>query len=84
MIKNLENIQHVAIYLRISQEKKGENVETLENHRQILIEFCEEHGFTYEEFGEVISGGKSEITQRVALKRLLDNIENMMQLRVLS
>ncbi|MDI6587289.1 recombinase family protein [Bacillus subtilis] len=75
MIKNLENIHHVAIYLRISQEKKGENVETLENHRQILIEFCEEHGFTYEEFGEVISGGKSEITQRVALKRLLDNIE---------
>ncbi|MGK9266452.1 recombinase family protein [Bacillus inaquosorum] len=75
MIKKLENIQHVAIYLRISQEKKGENVETLENHRQILIEFCEEHGFTYEEFGEVISGGKSEITQRVALKRLLDNIE---------
>ncbi|MED4861334.1 recombinase family protein [Bacillus atrophaeus] len=75
MIKNLENIHHVAIYLRISQEKKDENVETLENHRQILIEFCEEHGFTYEEFGEVISGGKSEITQRVALKRLLDNIE---------
>nr|WP_250621969.1 recombinase family protein [Bacillus subtilis] len=82
MIKNLENIHHVAIYLRISQEKKGENVETLENHRQILIEFCEEHGFTYEEFGEVISGGKSEITQRV--DDCSTTLKNMMQLRVLS
>ncbi|QHM88726.1 hypothetical protein DXY21_02800 [Bacillus velezensis] len=75
MIKNFDNIHHVAIYLRISQEKRGENVETLENHRQILIEFCKENEFTYEEFGEVISGGKSEIDQRVALKKLLQNIE---------
>ncbi|MED4801206.1 recombinase family protein [Bacillus atrophaeus] len=75
MLKKLDNIHHVAIYLRISQEKKGENVETLENHRQILIDYCKENDYTYEEYGEVISGGKSEIEQRVALKRLLENIE---------
>ena len=50
-----DDVRHVAIYLRISQEKRGENVETLENHRQILYEFCKENGYTYEEYGEVIS-----------------------------
>lgn len=68
-------IRYVAIYLRISQEKKGEDVETLENHREILIEFCKENGYEYEIFGEVMSGGKSDISQRVKLQELLNNIE---------
>lgn len=75
MKKSFDHVKHVAIYLRISQEKRGENVETLENHRQILREFCEEKGYTYEEYGEVVSGGKSEIEQREALKKLLEDIE---------
>lgn len=68
-------ISHLALYLRISQEKKSENVETLSNHRQLLTEYCKENGFTYEEFGEVLSGGASELEERPQLQRLLDNIE---------
>ncbi|WP_256256243.1 recombinase family protein [Paenibacillus sp. BC26] len=63
------------MYLRISQEKKGEGVETLTNHRNILIEFCKQNGHTFEEFAEVLSGGASEMEQRPQLQRLLDNIE---------
>jgi DNA invertase Pin-like site-specific DNA recombinase len=70
-----KKISHVALYLRISQEKKSENVETLANHRQLLKEYCKDNGYTYEEFGEVISGGKTELEERKALHRLLDNIE---------
>jgi site-specific DNA recombinase len=68
-------IKHVALYLRISQEKKDENRETLENHRQLLIEFAENQGYTYEIFGEVVSGGKSDLEERKELLRLLENIE---------
>jgi DNA invertase Pin-like site-specific DNA recombinase len=68
-------IKHLAMYLRISREKKGENVETLANHREMLTEFCKENNYTFEEFGEVISGGKTELEDRVQLQRLLDNIE---------
>lgn len=75
MKRTFDHIKHVAIYLRISQEKRGENVETLENHRQILCDFCKENGYTYEEYGEVISGGKSEIEQRKELQLLLEDIE---------
>jgi site-specific DNA recombinase len=69
-------IKHVAIYLRISQEKKGEDIETLQNHRELLVSYAQENNFTYEEFGEVMSGGKSEIESRVKLQELLNNIEN--------
>jgi DNA invertase Pin-like site-specific DNA recombinase/uncharacterized protein YutE (UPF0331/DUF86 family) len=68
-------IKHLAMYLRISQEKKGEDIETLANHREILTEFCKENGYTFEEFGEVISGGKTELEDRVQLQRLLNSIE---------
>lgn len=68
-------IRHLAMFLRISQEKKNENVETLTNHRDILTDFAEKNNYTYEEFGEVLSGGKTDIEDRVELKRLLDNIE---------
>jgi site-specific DNA recombinase len=68
-------IKHLAMYLRISQEKKGEDVETLANHRQILSEFCKENNYTYDEFGEVISGGKTELEDRIQLQRLLNSIE---------
>jgi site-specific DNA recombinase len=70
-----KDINHVALYLRISQEKKNENVETLKNHREILTEFCTQKGYTYVEFGEVISGGKTEIEDRVQLQKLLNQIE---------
>ncbi|TVX99019.1 recombinase family protein [Paenibacillus cremeus] len=73
--------KHVAMYLRISQEKekgakqKTEGMETLTNHRNILMEYAAKNNFTYEEFSEVLSGGKSELEERPQLQRLLDNIE---------
>jgi site-specific DNA recombinase len=67
--------EHIAIFLRISQEKKHENEETLKNHREILVEFANSIGCTYDIYGEVISGGKSELEDRTELQRLLNNIE---------
>lgn len=68
-------IRHVGIYLRISQEKKGENVETLFNHRSLLTGYAKENEFSYEIFEEVLSGGVSEIEERPELLKLLKRIE---------
>lgn len=68
-------VQHVAMYLRISQEKDDKNADTLENHRELLTEYCERNDFTYEEFGEVVSGGSSDLENRPKLQELLNNIE---------
>ncbi|WP_257131790.1 recombinase family protein [Bacillus sp. AFS017336] len=69
------SIKHVAIYLRISQEKKGENADTLFNHRTILTEFAKECGWEFELYQEVLSGGKSELSERPQLQRMLKEIE---------
>ncbi|MEH7276170.1 recombinase family protein, partial [Neobacillus vireti] len=68
-------IKHVAMYLRISREKKGENVETLANHRSLLTDFTKKSGYSYEAFEEVLSGGASELEARPQLQELLDRIE---------
>lgn len=63
-----------ALYLRISRDK-GENEDTLQNHREIMAKFCESHGFIYESYEEIVSGGKQDIESRPQLQRLIDNIE---------
>lgn len=68
-------INHIALYLRISQEKKSENVETLENHRRLLTDYARNNAMTFVEFGEVVSGGKTEIEDRPQLRKLLQDIE---------
>jgi DNA invertase Pin-like site-specific DNA recombinase len=68
-------IKQVALYLRISQEKRNENVATLENHRQQLIEYAKSNDMTYVEYGEVVSGGKTELEDRPQLRKLLKDIE---------
>ncbi|MGD7091227.1 recombinase family protein [Bacillus subtilis] len=70
-----KDIKHVAMYLRISREKKDKNVDTLENHRVKLLEKIQEEGLTHEEFGEVVSGGSSELEKRPKLQELLERIE---------
>ncbi|MCY9097635.1 recombinase family protein [Bacillus inaquosorum] len=70
-----KDIKHVAMYLRISREKKDKNVDTLENHRVKLLEKIKEEGLTHEEFGEVVSGGSSELEKRPKLQELLERIE---------
>lgn len=75
------DIKHVALYVRISIDKKSstgkrvENEETLKNHLEILTAFAEVQGYTYETFKEVVSGGMSEIEDRIHLKSLLNRIE---------
>ncbi|MDP4096232.1 recombinase family protein [Paenibacillus sp. P96] len=63
-----------ALYLRISRDK-GENEDTLQNHRELMEEFCREHGYTFEVYEEIVSGGKYNLDARPQLQRLLDNIE---------
>ncbi|OIJ12957.1 recombinase family protein [Anaerobacillus arseniciselenatis] len=70
-----KGIKHVAMYLRISQEKKSEGIETLTNHRNLLSDYAKNNGYTYEAFEEVLSGGASEIEKRPQLQKLLGSIE---------
>ncbi|GAE24928.1 resolvase [Halalkalibacter wakoensis JCM 9140] len=65
----------MAMYLRISQDKKLENFETLVNHRTLLESFACKNGFTFETYEEVLSGGSSELGKRPQLQRLLNEIE---------
>ncbi|OXS67955.1 recombinase family protein [Priestia filamentosa] len=67
-------IRHVAIYLRISRDKK-EGIDTLSNHRDILIDFCRSSHWTYERYEEIVSGGGSELENRPELYRLLNDID---------
>ncbi|MFB5677457.1 recombinase family protein [Paenibacillus terreus] len=63
-----------ATYLRISRDK-GENEDTLQNHRELMQEFCAEHDYTFELYEEIVSGGKHNLEARPELQRLIDNIE---------
>jgi len=78
---NIEDVKHVAIYVRISTDKqdssgkKVETEETLRNHKQKLTAYAEKHGYTYEIYQEVVTGGHSEIENRPQLNDLLNNIE---------
>ncbi|WP_413308846.1 recombinase family protein [Bacillus sp. 1P10SD] len=67
---------HVAIFNRKSRSE-GDTDETLRNHRQITRRLCEEKGYTYDEYEEIISGA-SKFEERKELKRLLENIEKGM------
>lgn len=72
-------LKHLAMYLRISDEKKtkGKRVseeETFENHKQRLTDYCIRNGYTFEIFQEVVSGGKTDIGERPALQKLLSRL----------
>lgn len=66
--------KHMAIYLRLSQEKR-ESEDSLANHRLILTEFCEKHGWSYDLYEEVLSGTISELEDRPQLRKLLESID---------
>ncbi|MBH0156158.1 recombinase family protein [Fictibacillus sp. 5RED26] len=65
-------IKNVAMYLRISRDK-GENIDTLQNHRERLIRVCEEKGYKYTIYEEIVSG-QAELSDREALLKLLDEL----------
>ncbi|WP_237563689.1 recombinase family protein [Halalkalibacter okhensis] len=71
----LKDFKYVAMYLRISQEKKSENFETLSNHRRLLTDFANKNGYSYKAYEEVLSGGASELEQRPQLQKLLNELE---------
>ncbi|MBU8732045.1 recombinase family protein [Cytobacillus oceanisediminis] len=66
-------IKNVAMYLRISRDK-GENVDTLQNHRERLVRLCEDRGYTYTIYEEIVSG-QARMEAREALNSLLDELE---------
>ncbi|AOZ89331.1 recombinase [Bacillus xiamenensis] len=74
MLFNNENIKHVAVYLRLSRDEENLGIEqVLANHRQTLIELCNQNKWSYELFEEVASS--STIINREQMVKLLDRIE---------
>ncbi|MGD6992133.1 recombinase family protein [Sutcliffiella horikoshii] len=71
--KETVNHHHCALMLRISRDK-GENEETLQNHREMLQDFAAKQGYTYDTYEEIISGGIQEIDKRPELQRMINNI----------
>ena len=47
----------VGIYCRVSGEKQKDNT-SLQNQKELGVKFCQEKGFEYEIFSEVVSGKK--------------------------
>jgi len=79
--EKLELVKEVAIYLRISDEKKikGKRVseeETLQNHRIRLIDFCHRKGYKFKIYEEIVSGGKTDIGERPELNELLKHLSD--------
>jgi site-specific DNA recombinase len=66
-------IKNIAMYLRISREK-GEDVDTLQNHRERLTRLCTEKGWQFTLFEEVISG-QAKLESREALNDMLNRLE---------
>jgi DNA invertase Pin-like site-specific DNA recombinase len=70
-----EIIKYIAIYLRKSRAKGQEETdETLEKHREVLVEFAKKHNLSYVIYSEVKSGDR--IIDRPEMQKLLDDIEN--------
>jgi DNA invertase Pin-like site-specific DNA recombinase len=72
-----------AVYLRISRDK-GENEDTLQNHREIMLKFCREKGYRFEVYEEIVSGGNHELDSRPELQKLIGNIERYQAIFVIS
>lgn len=67
-------IKDVAIYLRKSRGKDGEETEeTLSKHKEILVSFAKEKNFRYVLYPEVRSGDR--IDSRPEMQKLLKDIE---------
>ncbi|MGG0788266.1 recombinase family protein [Peribacillus simplex] len=74
MLFNNDDIKHVAVYLRLSRDEENKGIEQiLANHRQTLIDLCNENKWSYEIFEEVASS--STIKDREQMVKLLDRIE---------
>jgi site-specific DNA recombinase len=68
----MNEIKHVAMYLRISREKQ-ETEDTLQSHRERLTRLCNDRRYTFTTFEEVLSG-QSKLEDRVVLNEMLDRL----------
>ena len=57
------------------KKQRDKYSDTLRNHRERLEEFAKAKGYSHELFGEVVSGGSSDLEKRPKLQELLHNIE---------
>lgn len=67
------DIKTVAIYLRKSRGTGDDEVD-LEKHKTELVKMCEENGWEYIEYAEIVSG--ESIASRPKMKELLKEVEN--------
>ncbi|MEB9551090.1 recombinase family protein [Bacillus cereus] len=71
---SIEDIRHVAIYLRLSRDEENKGVdEILSNHRKTLIEHCENKKWSYDIYQEIASGADRN---RQQLDDMLAKVEN--------
>ncbi|QKY69684.1 recombinase family protein [Lentibacillus sp. CBA3610] len=73
LMDRLEKIKFVAVYLRKSRSM-GDTEEDLIKHRKAILDTCEENGWSFVEYPEVISG--DTIEARPKMRELLIDIEN--------
>jgi DNA invertase Pin-like site-specific DNA recombinase len=64
-------IEDVAIYLRKS---RGETEKDLDKHSDALIEICNDKGWKYEIYKEIVSGDTIEM--RPIIQQLLEDVED--------
>lgn len=74
MLFTIDNIKHVAIYLRASRDEEKLGIEeVLASHRHTLTELCHENKWSFEIFQEVRSGGN--LVNRKEMNDLLERIQ---------
>lgn len=66
----LKAIRRVAVYLRKSQ---GEGLEDLERHKSVILDYCDQHGWKYIIYPEIVSG--DTIAKRPKMIELLDDVK---------
>ncbi|WP_052427633.1 recombinase family protein [Neobacillus niacini] len=75
-------IKDVALLLRISQEK-GEGEDTLQNHRDRLVRLCNERGYNWTAYEEIVSG-EADLSHRNELNRLIQDLSQYDAVLVIS
>lgn len=70
--------ERYCIYLRKSREdkelEKYENIDTLDRHKKMLLEYAEKHNLTVDEIYEEVVSGET-ISERKEMQRLLADVE---------
>ncbi|PGM93271.1 recombinase family protein [Bacillus cereus] len=69
----MKEILNVAIYLRLSRDEENKGIDSiLANHREKLIQFCQQNNWKYEIFQEIASSRTIELREQ-----LVDMLEHV-------